>query len=66
MLLCAFDNFLAFFDLNNQNIEKLNSQVSLPANVRFNDAKTDGYGRFWFGTMSESNPKNTDGSIYIC
>ena len=65
MLLCAFDNFLAFFDLNNQNIEKLNSQVSLPANVRFNDAKTDGYGRFWFGTMSESNPKNTDGSIYM-
>ena len=65
LLLCAFDTFFAFFDYRNQNIKKLNSQVSLPSNVRFNDGKTDGFGRFWCGTMSESNPLRPEGAIYM-
>ena len=64
-LICAFDNFFAFYNVNTHHITRLKNQISLPANVRFNDGKTDGYGRFWCGTMSESNPSRADGSIYM-
>jgi sugar lactone lactonase YvrE len=64
-LICAFDNFFAFYNVNTHHITRLKNQISLPANVRFNDGKTDGYGRFWCGTMSESNPSKADGSIYM-
>lgn len=65
LLLCAFDTFFAYFDLINQNIKKINNQVSLPPSVRFNDGKTDGFGRFWCGTMSESYPSKPEGAIYM-
>ena len=64
-LICAFDNFFAFFNVNTHNITKLKNQINIPVNVRFNDGKTDGYGRFWCGTMSESSPSKADGAIYI-
>tara|TARA_Y100001960_G_C14613187_1_gene796880 strand:+ start:60 stop:926 length:867 start_codon:yes stop_codon:yes gene_type:complete len=65
ILLCAFDTFFSFFDISNHIIKKLDKQVVLPSKVRFNDGKTDGYGRFWCGTMSESNPSKPDGALYM-
>jgi len=65
ILLCAFDTYFAYFNIENKNIEKLQNQVTLPNNVRFNDGKTDGYGRFWCGTMSESNPSKPVGALYM-
>lgn len=65
ILLCAFDKFFSYFDVENNVIKKLKNQVILPDQVRFNDGKTDGYGRFWCGTMSESSPCKPAGSIYI-
>ena len=65
ILLCAFDTFFSFFDISNHIIKKLDKQVALPSKVRFNDGKTDGYGRFWCGTMSESNPSKPDGALYM-
>ena len=64
-LICAFDNFFAFYNVNTHHITRLKNQISLPANVRFNDGKTDGYGRFWCGTMSEVNPSKPEGAIYL-
>ena len=64
-LLCAFDTFFSFFDISKHIIKKLDKQVTLPSKVRFNDGKTDGYGRFWCGTMSESNPSKPDGALYM-
>ena len=65
VLLCAFDKFFAFFNVATKIITKLSNQINLPTNVRFNDGKTDGYGRFWCGTMSESNPSKSEGAIYL-
>ena len=65
ILLCAFDTFFSFYDLKNHIIKKLDKQVTLPSQVRFNDGKTDGYGRFWCGSMSESNPSKPGGAIYM-
>ena len=64
-LLCAFDKFFAYFNVITKKITKLKNQVELPDNVRFNDGKTDGFGRFWCGTMSESNPSRPEGAIYL-
>ena len=64
-LICAFDKFFAFFNIITQKVTKLINQTNLPENVRFNDGKTDGYGRFWCGTMSESNPTKPEGAIYL-
>ena len=64
-LICAFDKFFAFFNIITQKVTKLINQTNLPENVRFNDGKTDGYGRFWCGTMSESNPSKPEGAIYL-
>jgi L-arabinonolactonase len=64
-LICAFDKFFAFFNITTQKVTKLINQTNLPENVRFNDGKTDGYGRFWCGTMSESNPSKPEGAIYL-
>jgi len=65
ILLCAFDTYFAYFDIEKKNIKKLTNQVILPPKVRFNDGKTDGFGRFWCGTMSESNPSKSDGALYM-
>lgn len=65
VLICAFDKFFAFFNIITQKVTKLINQTNLPENVRFNDGKTDGYGRFWCGTMSESNPSKPEGAIYL-
>jgi len=64
-LICAFDKFFAFFNIITQKVTKLINQTNLPENVRFNDGKTDGYGRFWCGTMSESSPSKPEGAIYL-
>ena len=65
ILLCAFDKYFAYFNIENQKIEKLKNQIELPNNVRFNDGKTDGYGRFWCGTMSEAVPIVNEAGIYM-
>ena len=65
ILLCAFDRFFAFFNINSKNLNKIESNTSIPKSVRFNDGKTDNFGRFWCGTMSESKPKNPEASIYM-
>ncbi len=65
VLLCAFDKFFAFYNINSRILNKIESNISIPKSVRFNDGKTDNFGRFWCGTMSESNPKNPEASIYM-
>jgi len=65
ILLCAFDRFFAFFNINSKTLNKIELNIHLPKSVRFNDGKTDNFGRFWCGTMSESNPKKNEGSIYM-
>ena len=65
ILLCAFDTYFAYFNIENDKINKLKNQVELPHNVRFNDGKTDGFGRFWCGTMSESKPSKSNGALYM-
>ena len=65
ILLCAFDKFFAFYNINSNKLTKLNNDLIIPNTVRFNDGKTDGFGRFWCGTMSESYPKKPEASIYM-
>ena len=65
VLLCAFDKFFAFYNINSNKLTKLNNDLTISNTVRFNDGKTDNFGRFWCGTMSESNPKKPEASIYM-
>jgi len=65
ILLCAFDKFFGFYNVNSHKLTKLKNELIIPDTVRFNDGKTDGFGRFWCGTMSESNPKKSEASIYM-
>ncbi len=65
IILCAFDKYFAFFNIVSKKLHILNLKINLPKSVRFNDGKTDSFGRFWCGTMSEENPKKKDASIYM-
>ena len=65
ILLCAFEKYFAFFNMNTKKTNIINLDISLPDSVRFNDGKTDIYGRFWCGTMSESNPKTKEACLYM-
>ena len=65
ILLCAFEKYFAFYNMNTKKIKIINLDFNLPDSVRFNDGKTDVYGRFWCGTMSESNPKSNEACIYM-
>ena len=65
ILLCGFEKYFAFYNIKTKNVQKIQNQINLPKNVRFNDGKTDGFGRFWCGTMSEDSPSKADGAIYI-
>lgn len=65
ILLCAFEKYFAFYNMNSKEIKKINLDINLSDTVRFNDGKTDDYGRFWCGTMSEANPKTKEACIYM-
>lgn len=65
ILLCAFDKFIATYNINSKILKKIKLKVNISKSVRFNDGKTDNFGRFWCGTMSESSPKRPEASIYM-
>lgn len=64
--ICAHQRGLAFLDLSLRGKVSLDPiaapEAHVPAN-RFNDGKCDGHGRFWAGTMDDSE-KTAQGSFY--
>ncbi|MFL6673073.1 MAG: SMP-30/gluconolactonase/LRE family protein [Massilia sp.] len=45
-------------------IEPLPLALSLPADVRLNDAKADVHGHLWFGTMNNADVRRPDGRLF--
>ncbi|TKB43833.1 SMP-30/gluconolactonase/LRE family protein [Thalassotalea mangrovi] len=65
-LIIAFAKGIAWYDLSSQNLQWLHQpEIELAAN-RFNDGRVDRQGRFWAGTMVESEHQQTaGGALYM-
>jgi len=63
-MLMAFASGIAFYDLERQCPDWIaRPEAHMPGN-RCNDGKVDGLGRFWVGTMNESEPPHHTGALY--
>jgi len=55
---------LATWDPQRKTFETVCDPLAGRDGFRFNDAATDGRGRFWVGTLNEANPRGPDGELY--
>jgi sugar lactone lactonase YvrE len=55
---------IANWDTQVKTFEPFCDPLAGRAGIRFNDAATDSWGRFWVGTLNEANPKGPDGELY--
>ncbi len=63
-LVLTLKKHFAFFDPDNNHLQKLASvEEDLPEN-RFNDGKCDPHGRFWAGTMDAKDWKKPSGNLF--
>ncbi len=60
----ATSDGLANWDVERQKFEPICNPLATRTGFRFNDAATDGKGRFWVGTLNNANPKGPDGQLY--
>jgi sugar lactone lactonase YvrE len=60
-LICAFESGFALFDPSDRSIEWLARPELGFIGTRFNDGRVDRRGRFWAGTMVESDARDADG-----
>ena len=63
-LIAAFADGIAYYDPVTRDIEWLARPAEVGAGVRFNDGRIDRAGRFWVGTMKESEPRSAAGCLY--
>ncbi len=63
-LIAAFASGIGLYDPASATLEWLARPDAHGARVRFNDGRVDRRGRFWTGTMDESEPKGPVGSLY--
>jgi L-arabinonolactonase len=63
-LIAAFASGVALYDPFVQTIEWLARPESIGPGIRFNDGRVDRRGRFWSGTMVESEHSGTGGCLY--
>ncbi|NQY87389.1 MAG: SMP-30/gluconolactonase/LRE family protein [Colwellia sp.] len=63
IIIAAFDCGIALYNYETQTIDWL---FKLPSNspIRFNDGRIDAKGRFWVGTMNESQPQEKNAGLY--
>jgi sugar lactone lactonase YvrE len=64
LLLIAFEHKVAIYQLSTGHYHWLNASPPLPKNCRFNDGRVDHQGRFWVGSMDESDPAKPLGALY--
>ena len=55
---------IAHWDAQRNTLEPFCEPVAGLSTCRFNDAATDGQGRFWVGTLNDANPKGPDGELF--
>ena len=64
-ILAAFETGLAFYDLDNGDIDWITRPERGPTGIRFNDGRVDRQGRFWIGTMVEERDRVPAGSAAL-
>lgn len=63
-LICAFASGFALYQPKSQKIDWIaQPEKAIPGN-RFNDGRVDRQGRFWVGSMCESQPMEASGNLY--
>ena len=63
-IIAAFESGFALFDPGNGAQKWLARPDASLAGVRFNDGRVDRQGRFWAGTMEETEPRSGRGNLY--
>ena len=63
-IVAATKRGFAFWDCLSEDLVFLVDPEEDKPETRFNDAAVDRYGRFWAGTMSDSDPHGPHGSLY--
>jgi len=63
-LIAAFADGIAYYSPVTREVEWLARPAEVSAGVRFNDGRIDRAGRFWVGTMKESEPRTASGGLY--
>jgi sugar lactone lactonase YvrE len=64
LLIVAFASGVALWDPRGTTLRWLARPDAGTAGVRFNDGRVDRQGRFWAGTMEETEPRTGRGSLY--
>ena len=62
-LIVALENRIALFNLRNHSLQSI-CQPEINSPNRFNDGKCDRAGRFWCGTMNQTNPFDPTGNLF--
>ena len=62
-IIAAFDCGIALYNYETQAIDWL-FKLPLKTPLRFNDGRIDAKGRFWVGTMNESQPQEKNAGLY--
>lgn len=55
---------IASWETQRRTLEPLCDPLAGRTGCRFNDAATDSRGRFWVGTLNDTNPKGPDGELF--
>jgi sugar lactone lactonase YvrE len=55
---------IASWETQRKTLETLCDPLAGRTGCRFNDAATDSRGRFWVGTLNDTNPKGPDGELF--
>lgn len=55
---------IASWETQRKTLEPLCDPLAGRTGCRFNDAATDSRGRFWVGTLNDTNPKGPDGELF--
>jgi sugar lactone lactonase YvrE len=63
-IIAAFASGFAIVDLNGSVIRWLGKPDAMLSGVRFNDGRVDRQGRFWAGSMVETDPRDARGNLY--
>ncbi len=63
-IVAAFESGFAIVDLNGTILRWLGKPDAALPGVRFNDGRVDRQGRFWAGSMVETDPRDARGNLY--
>ena len=63
-LVTAFASGIALYDTHQQSVAWLARPEAIDPGIRFNDGRVDRCGRFWSGTMVESDQRAASGCLY--